>query len=120
VLRRREEAPAEADRGTFSYAFEGFRLDLSRRQLKSPEGVIVMLTAGEFTLLLAFLAHPGRVLSRDQLIEFAHGEEADVFDRAIDVQVSRLRRKLHACLQRELIRTYRGVGYLFDGVVARC
>jgi len=118
VLRRREEGGGRlsADLG---YSFAGFQLDMSRRQLKAPNGVLVLLTAGEFALLLAFLAHPNRVLSRDELLERARGGEADVFDRAIDVQISRLRRKLHACTERELILTYRGSGYMFDADVRR-
>jgi two-component system OmpR family response regulator len=118
VLRRREEGGGRlpVDLG---YSFAGFQLDMSRRQLKAPNGVLVLLTAGEFALLLAFLTHPNRVLSRDELLERARGGEADVFDRAIDVQISRLRRKLHACTERELILTYRGSGYMFDADVRR-
>jgi two-component system OmpR family response regulator len=118
VLRRREEGGGciSADLG---FSFSGFRLEMSRRQLKAPNGVVVLLTAGEFSLLLAFLTHPNRVLSRDELLEEARGGEADVFDRAIDVQISRLRRKLHACTERELILTYRGSGYMFDSDVSR-
>jgi two-component system OmpR family response regulator len=118
VLRRREDGGGRlpADLG---YSFAGFQLDMSRRQLKAPNGVLVLLTAGEFALLLAFLTHPNRVLSRDELLERARGGDADVFDRAIDVQISRLRRKLHACTERELILTYRGSGYMFDADVRR-
>jgi len=118
VIRRREEGGGRlsADLG---YSFAGFQLDMSRRQLKAPNGVLVLLTAGEFALLLAFLSHPNRVLSRDELLERARGGEADVFDRAIDVQISRLRRKLHACTEQELILTYRGSGYMFDADVRR-
>jgi two-component system OmpR family response regulator len=118
VIRRREEGGVRlpADLG---YSFAGFQLDMARRQLKAPNGVLVLLTAGEFALLLAFLSYPNRVLSRDELLERARGGEADVFDRAIDVQISRLRRKLHACTERELILTYRGSGYMFDADVRR-
>ena len=66
-----------------------------------------------------FLEHPQRILSRDQLIEIARGEDADVFDRAIDVQISRLRRKLHAFTDQEIIKTYRRAGYMFDGPVSQ-
>ena len=65
------------------------------------------------------IEHPGRILSRDQLIEMARGGEPDVFDRAIDVQISRLRRKLKSDDDRDVIRTYRGAGYLFDAKVQR-
>jgi two-component system OmpR family response regulator len=97
-----------------AYKFAGFTLDTVRRQLQSPGGVNVVLTTGEFSLLMAFLAHPERVLSREQLLEFARGEDADVFDRAIDVQVSRLRRKLDGYSDIEIIKTSRGAGYIFD------
>ena len=70
-------------------------------------------------LLSAFLDHPQRILSRDQLLDIARGNEADVFDRAVDVQISRLRRKLHACSDGEIIKTVRGAGYMFDVAVTR-
>ncbi len=120
VLRRRDERAEGAPRRTTNaYHFLGYTLDVVRRQLRGPGGAVVLLTAGEFSLLSAFLEHPGRILSRDQLIELARGGEPDVFDRAIDVQISRLRRKLKTDDEREVIRTYRGAGYLFDAKVQR-
>ncbi len=121
VLRRREERDSRSDRdaGDNVYRFLGFTLDVVRRQLKSPNGSAILLTAGEFSLLSAFLEHPGRILSRDQLIDMARGGDPDVFDRAIDVQISRLRRKLKSDDDRDVIRTYRGAGYLFDAKVQR-
>ena len=120
VLRRRDERVAGSPRKTHNaYHFLGYTLDVVRRQLRSPSGAVVLLTAGEFSLLSAFLEHPGKILSRDQLIELARGGEPDVFDRAIDVQISRLRRKLKTEDEREVIRTYRGAGYLFDAKVQR-
>jgi two-component system OmpR family response regulator len=120
VLRRRDERIAGSPRKTHNaYHFLGYTLDVVRRQLRSPSGAVVLLTAGEFSLLSAFLEHPGKILSRDQLIELARGGEPDVFDRAIDVQISRLRRKLKTDDEREVIRTYRGAGYLFDAKVQR-
>ncbi len=113
VLRRREGAPA-GQRGGSVYLFAGFQLDLTRRQLKAPDGVVILLTPGEFSLLAAFLESPSRVLSRDTLIEFVCGDDADVFDRAIDVQLSRLRSKLKAQGGSGLIRTVRGAGYVCD------
>lgn len=100
------------------YAFSGFRLDLTRRQLRAPDGSVLLITPGEFSLLCAFLEHPRQVLSREELLDFARGDGAEVYDRAIDVQVSRLRRKLNAQSPAEIIRTHRGVGYLFDAQVA--
>jgi two-component system, OmpR family, response regulator len=119
VMRRRQPADAHTSEPRVGYGFCGFRLDLWRRQLEAPNGVVILLTPGEFSLLQAFLERPNQILSRDQLLDRAHGTEANVFDRAIDVQVSRLRRKLNSSSDRDLIRTYRGVGYLFAASVAR-
>lgn len=119
VLRRREDRKADAvPRGRTTY-FNGFALDGLRRSLKTPAGVNVILTAGEYALLCVFLANPQSILSRDELIAAARGNDADVFDRAIDVQISRLRRKLSDGASQEIIRTYRGAGYLFDARVTR-
>jgi two-component system OmpR family response regulator len=119
VLRRREDNRAGAPPKGKAYYFLGFTLDGVRRTLRAPNGVSILLTAGEFSLLSAFLDNPQRILSRDQLIEKARGSESDVFDRAVDVQISRLRRKLHDCSPQEIIKTYRGAGYMFDAKVTR-
>ncbi len=98
--------------------FAGWRLDLDSRELFSPEGILVALSGGEFALLAAFVSHPQRVLSRDQLLDLARGRDAQPFDRAIDVQVSRLRRKIEPDPGAPtLIKTVRGGGYLFSPVV---
>ena len=117
VLRRGEERP-RASSG-YTYEFAGFHLDVVRRQLHAPAGVAVLLTEGEFSLLTSFIERPGQILTRDELIERARGTDSDVFDRAIDVQVSRLRRKLSSAGQGEIIRTIRGAGYMFDTKVRR-
>jgi two-component system OmpR family response regulator len=112
VLRRaREGGPRKG--GFEALRFGGFRLNLARHELIDPDGVLVALSTGEFRLLRAFVERPQRVLSRDQLLEIAFAAETDVFDRAVDVQVSRLRRKLERGNAPELIRTVRGEGYLF-------
>jgi two-component system, OmpR family, response regulator len=113
VLRRRETAPVGQKAGTV-YHFAGFQLDIGRRQLRAPEGVMILLTPGEFSLLGAFLENPGQVLTRDSLVEQVCGDDADVFDRAIDVQLSRLRSKLKVHGGAGLIRTVRGSGYICD------
>jgi two-component system OmpR family response regulator len=102
-------------------AFAGWVLDTARRELLSPEGVSVDLSGAEYDLLLAFLEHPGRVLSRDQLLEVARRRAgADPFDRTVDVQVSRLRRKIEAEeTSPTLIKTVRGAGYVFVAEVTR-
>jgi two-component system OmpR family response regulator len=117
VLRRRDSAPIGQKAGMV-YHFAGFQLDMARRQLRAPAGVLVLLTPGEFSLLSAFLDNPGRVLSRDTLVEQVCGEDADVFDRAIDVQLSRLRSKLKVHGGATLIRTVRGSGYICDAQVS--
>jgi two-component system, OmpR family, response regulator len=96
------------------YRFAGWELDMRMRRLHSPKGDPVSLTKGEFNLLAAFLRSPKRVLSREQLLTASRLHEDEVFDRSIDVQILRLRRKLEADPnQPEFIRTERGVGYLF-------
>jgi two-component system OmpR family response regulator len=119
VLRRREGAQGQRGAEGMEFEFMGYSLDLLKRRLRAPSGVLVLLTSGELSLLTAFLEHPGRVLTRDQLVDFARGSDADIFDRAIDVQISRLRRKLSECDGQDLIRTFRGAGYMFNAVVVR-
>ena len=94
--------------------FQGWRLDLVRRELTPPSGGPVPLTAGEFDLLRVFAQHPNRVLSRGQLIELVKGREWAAYDRAIDTQVGRLRKKLECDpANPTLIKTVRGGGYVF-------
>ena len=91
------------------YVFAGWRLLTKQRRLLNPKGSQVSLTAGEFDLLLAFVRHGGQVLNRDKLLELTKGRSAMPFDRAVDVQLSRLRKKL---ADEELIKTVRGGGYM--------
>jgi two-component system OmpR family response regulator len=119
MRRRREPRPPEESLGA-ACEFAGWRLDLVRHELRSPQGVVVNLSSGEFSLLRAFVERPQRVLTRDQLLEFARGPQSDAFDRAIDVQISRLRRKLEESGGAvELIRTVRSEGYIFTPRVTR-
>jgi len=110
VLRRGRDTDAAA---SDALRFAGFRLDIARRELHDPDGVVIPLSAGEFRLLRAFVERPQRVLSREQLLDYAFDNDSDVFDRAVDVQVSRLRKKLERRGSPEIIRTVRGEGYLF-------
>jgi DNA-binding response OmpR family regulator len=111
-------APPLADDGRESLAFEGWLLDLAARRLTNARGEEVVLTAGEFDLLQAFAQHPGRVLSRDFLLSHTRGREAGPFDRTIDVQVGRLRRKLEPQSETpQIIKSVRGAGYLFTPAV---
>jgi two-component system OmpR family response regulator len=120
VLRRRgEQARPDAQLGA-QCEFAGWRLDLVRRELRSPDGVVVNLSGGEFSLLRAFVERPQRVLTRDQLLDLARGPDSEAYDRAIDVQISRLRRKLDdGGASAELIRTVRNEGYMFMPKVVR-
>jgi two-component system, OmpR family, response regulator len=119
VLRRAEQRAAGPGVGA-GCEFAGWRLDMVRRELRSPAGVVVNLSSGEFSLLRAFVERPQRVLTRDQLLEFARGPDSDAFDRAIDVQISRLRRKLDdGAASQDLIRTVRNEGYMFAAKVKR-
>lgn len=94
--------------------FDGWTLDTLRRELTTPEGVLIDLSTGEYNLLVAFLEHANRVLSREMLMELAKTRTADPFDRTIDVQISRLRRKLETSETAGLIiKTVRGAGYIF-------
>ena len=119
VLRRAEQRSGNAGVGA-GCEFAGWRLDLVRHELRSPDAVVVNLSSGEFSLLRAFVERAQRVLTRDQLLEFARGPLTEVYDRAIDVQISRLRRKLDGGGDGvELIRTVRNEGYLFTPKVSR-
>jgi len=103
------EAPATGRR----LGFAGFELDPAARRLTGPQAVEIALTTGEFDLLCAFARHAGRVLSRDFLLEQTRGREAGPFDRTIDVQVGRLRRKLEANPEEpQIIKSVRGAGYV--------
>lgn len=115
VLRRGASDPgnAAAPTGEKAWHFGGWSFDPRGMELRSAKGVAVALSAGERRLLTAFLERPMRVLTRDQLIELARGSDSDVFDRAIDVQVSRLRKKLAGEDGAELIATVRSEGYMF-------
>jgi two-component system OmpR family response regulator len=100
--------------------FAGWTFDRLRRQLLAPDGSVIALSAAEFRLLGAFVEHPERVLSRDQLLSLTRAPGVEVSDRSIDLAVSRLRAKLGASApERPIIRTVRGEGYMFDAPVQR-
>jgi two-component system OmpR family response regulator len=120
VLRRASSrAQKEKPSGARARArFAGWHLDLSTRELVSPDGGEVRLTTGEFDLLAAFVNNANQVLSRDRLLDLARNREAGPFDRTIDVQVGRLRRKLEPDPQNPtMIKTVRGTGYIFTPTV---
>lgn len=129
VLRRRrgadglvsdktEPGAAANDSNAPVFHFAGWRLDTGVRLLIDPVGQTIALTDGEFRLMRAFAEHPRRVLTRDQLLDWSRGEDSEQFDRAVDVQLSRLRRKLAMGEGgQDIIRTIRNEGYLFQPVV---
>ncbi|MBB5984306.1 response regulator [Sphingobium lignivorans] len=118
VLRRTREAHRPSPVAGRWYRFAGWNLDAGSRLLRDPGGEAVELTGGEFDLLIALLDHPQRVLTRDQLLDWTRGRDAGPYDRTIDVQLSRLRRKLGDDPRSPvMIRTVRGGGYLFAPAV---
>jgi two-component system OmpR family response regulator len=133
VLRRAARASESAPPGAGSAAapdqrlppagrvrFDRWVLDLGRRELEGPDGVLVALSSGEFSMLRAFVEHPQRVLSRDQLLDLARGHNAAVTDRSMDTQVSRLRRKIEADPREPvLLKTVWGGGYTLAVPVER-
>jgi two-component system OmpR family response regulator len=126
VLRRYERAEQrtaplpDAPPAREWWCFAGWRLDPATRELKDPGGVVVALTAGEFDLLRALVERPQRVLSRDQLLDLTRGREPGPFDRSVDVQLGRLRRKIEPDPKHpRLIKTVRGGGYVLAAAVHR-
>eukprot|EP01037_Dinobryon_pediforme_P010567 gene10567-10637_t len=119
VLRRASRAPAEAGDAVV-YDFEGWRLDPLKRRLVDPDGVVVSISSAEFRLLMAFLDHPRQVLDRDRLLDMVQGREAHLFDRAVDNQISRLRRKIEPDSRNpQLIQTVWGGGYMLAAEVRK-
>ncbi|GFZ96424.1 MAG: DNA-binding response regulator [Sphingomonadales bacterium CG12_big_fil_rev_8_21_14_0_65_65_10] len=119
VLRRATRAPGDDTDETCAYHFDGWTLDPTRQRLIDPEGVLVDITGADFRLLKALLDHPGQVLDRDRLLDFVQGREQHMFDRAVDNQVSRLRRKMARNGDEQLIQTIRGGGYRLAAEVRR-
>ncbi|HEY8030912.1 MAG TPA: response regulator [Methylocella sp.] len=110
--------PAAVENESGSLAFEGWLLDLRRRELRRQTGELMPLTAGEFELLYVFARHPNRVLNRDQLIDLVKGRDWAAYDRGVDTQVMRLRKKVETDPRNpRLIKTVRGAGYVFAAAV---
>jgi len=122
VLRRTAEKAATPTRSETRpvLCFAGWRLDVARRELRASDDTLVLLSGGEFDLLLAFAENSQRVLTRDQLIDLARGSSYLAYDRSIDVQVSRIRHKLEEDPKApSIIRTVRNGGYIFSAAVTR-
>ncbi|MBF0613886.1 MAG: two-component system response regulator TorR [Magnetococcales bacterium] len=113
LLRRTSRQRADEEMPVTRYTFKGWSLDTERRRLTTPDGGLVPLTNGEYLLLVAFVRKPGRVLTRDQLLEAVSSRDWMPNDRTIDVMVNRLRRKLGESAQPRLLVTVHGVGYRF-------
>ncbi len=120
VLRRAQSLPEHgrlADGPVVRFA--GWTFNIARRELETADSTVVSLSTGEFNLLHVFVRHPGRVLTRDQLLDLTQGREAAPFDRSIDTQVSRLRRKIEEDPKDpKLIKTVWGGGYVFTPAVS--
>jgi two-component system, OmpR family, response regulator len=120
VIRRSqmEVAPPARDETLRAYRFAGWELNVRLHRLKSPDGRQIDISRGEFSLLCALLSAPQRILTRDQLLELSRLHSTEVYDRSIDVQILRLRRKIEPNpAQPQLIKTERGAGYYFDAPV---
>ena len=119
VLRRAQMEPVTAERRSASrYRFDRWMLDIESRELSRDDGVVVPLSSGEYDLLVVFVKRPERVLSRDQLLDLARGRAAGVFDRSIDTQISRLRKKIEQDPgDPKIIKTVWGGGYVFASAV---
>jgi len=118
VLRRASRGAQAPENELFE--FEGWQLDPLKRRLTDPEGAVVAISSVEFRLLMAFLEHPRQVLDRDRLLDMVQGREAHLFDRAVDNQVSRLRRKIEPDSRNpQLIQTVWGGGYMLAADVKR-
>jgi two-component system OmpR family response regulator len=120
LLRRAKAQASVADAVSKvrAYRFGGWELNVGLRKLKSPKGEPVDLTNGEFRILAAFLSAPQRILTRDQLLDLSRVHNAEVYDRAIDIQILRLRRKIEPDPAKpRFIKTERGAGYVFSVAV---
>jgi two-component system, OmpR family, response regulator len=119
VLRREGGKQEGGHRNLGLIHFDGWTLNLPRRELLSPSGAVVELTGAEFDLLVSMCDHSGRVIARERLIELSRTRLGDSSDRSVDVLVSRLRRKLSSTGSKAPIVTVRGVGYMFNAPVTR-
>lgn len=120
VLRRAARGAQPASAEDHPYEFDGWRLDPLKRRLTDPQGAVISISSAEFRLLMAFVEHPRQVLDRDKLLDMVQGREAHLFDRAIDNQISRLRRKIEVDTRNpQLIQTVWGGGYMLAADVRR-
>lgn len=121
LMRRSAPPPTDTAAPHIGYEFSGWTLSIWARELQTPDGVVVPLTGSEFALLRTFVEHPREVLNRDRVLLLVRGRSSFAFDRAVDLQLSRLRRKLTAAHGEagNLFRTVRNEGYIFVSAVRR-
>lgn len=120
VLRRGERDAEDPATPSQVYVFEGWKMDVPGMELTSPDGQVVVLTSGEFVLLRTFVENPRMVLSRDQLLDHTHQNYTPAFDRSVDVQLGRLRKKIEDDPKSpQFLKTVRGAGYMFAVPVSR-
>jgi len=116
ILRRRRPLPSAAAHPTQVIRFEGFTLDIDRRLLSSSDESNIELTTGEFDMLAVLARNPRRVFARETLMDMTRGRSLEAFDRTIDAQIARLRKKIERDPKRpEIIKSVRGIGYVFSG-----
>ena len=119
TLRRQSMVTTQSEDRRRSAVFEGWKLDVVRRELRDPDDVLVDLTSGEFDLLAALIERPNRLMTRDLLLDITKGRQADVFDRSIDITISRLRQKIEEDPKNpQFIKTVRGKGYIFSAEIS--
>jgi len=120
VLRRAARGAQSTGQENQPYEFDGWHLDPLKRRLTDPQGAFISISSAEFRLLMAFVEHPRQVLDRDKLLDMVQGRESHLFDRAIDNQISRLRRKIETDTRNpQLIQTVWGGGYMLAADVKR-
>ena len=118
TLRRQGMVTTRSEDRRRTAVFEGWKLDVVRRELRDPDDVLVDLTSGEFDLLAALIERPNRLMTRDLLLDITKGRQADVFDRSIDITISRLRQKIEEDPKNpQFIKTVRGKGYIFSAEI---
>ncbi|CAI8425088.1 MAG: Transcriptional regulatory protein OmpR [Rhodospirillaceae bacterium] len=118
TLRRQGMVTTQSEDRRRTAMFEGWKLDVVRRELRDPDDVLVDLTSGEFDLLAALIERPNRLMTRDLLLDITKGRQADVFDRSIDITISRLRQKIEEDPKNpQFIKTVRGKGYIFSAEI---
>lgn len=118
TLRRQGMVTTQSEDRRRAAVFEGWKLDVVRRELRDPDDVLVDLTSGEFDLLAALIERPNRLMTRDLLLDITKGRQADVFDRSIDITISRLRQKIEEDPKNpQFIKTVRGKGYIFSAEI---